>query len=349
MDNINNILEEIERLPLARGAQWTISSVVPGRIHISRGPTSENALFIEGSRESFGRIPAFSGIEHSSNVLALPEGRRLAALRLVSADPTHGGLKIAHIAHELARCIILDPSIDNRALLASVEWILPLLGSQGEVMSQERQRGVVGECFFLRTLLLKARDLQLHSATVLDRWWGHDHSKRDFAAEGVAIEVKTTSLNVRQHYVGSIQQLDPQGADESVYIYSVGIKTDSSAFKKLPDFIADVDALLVRPDGTPDSDAKLRFATQLRAYGYHAEHVGTYANGPGYLRPHLEPSLYDERDLDRVRLTSFVGSSLPTMVIGVSYLLDIRATPLSPEAADAVIELMLIRPPSSYQ
>jgi hypothetical protein len=184
---------------------------------------------------------------------------------------------------------------------------------------------------------------------VLARWWGHQRARRDFAADGIAIEVKTTSQNSRQHFIGSIEQLDPQSPGESVYVYSLGVKTDMSAGKKLPHFVADVEAQLVTAHGEPDEDARVRFWQQLMSYGYDKGLESFYLGAPGYLKPHLPGALYKESALARLQYESFVGGTLPSMVRSVAYTLEITAESLSDAEAESVLEQLILSAAITYQ
>jgi len=322
--------------------------LVEERLHLSRGSAGQFAIFLEGPRESFGKLPPLDGLEHADSITALPSSRQFAALRILSSDVVHGNRVLAHIAYELARRLEEYPEIGNEALFGDVEWVLLLLRESEDVLSPERQRGLVGECLLLRTLLMTARKIGLGSTAVLDRWWGHSPSKRDFAAKGLAIEAKSTEQNSRQHHVSSLAQLEPQEADERVYVFSVGLKADLSAPKKLPDFVQEVELNLINDDGSVDAEAVEKFRKQCEAYGYHPRHADLYRGSAGYLKPHLPPALFPESDLDRLRLSSFVNGALPGMVVSVSYVLDIKGPPLADAETEDVLRELLKHPVISY-
>ena len=244
---------------------------------------------------------------------------------------------MAHIAYELSRRMDEAPTEGNASLVRSVAWVLQLLGHQEGILSAERQRGLVGECLLLRQLLIKGRVLSLDPSAVLQRWWGHHPSRRDFAAKYIAVEVKTTSLPSRTHRIGSIDQLDPHTPAERVYVYSVGLRSDVSGPKKLPDFILDVEAQLVGPSGEPAVAAQDLFRTQLHRYGYDRAQESYYRAAPGFLRPHLVPAFFDAAAMHRLRLSDFVGGQFPEDVSEVSYTVDMHGEPLS----DNVVEELL--------
>jgi hypothetical protein len=349
MWTIEEIAHAFEALEPATGDRWNVETLVPGRLHISRGATGQYTVFLEGSLDSFGSLPPVGGLEHSTAVTALPSSREFAVLRISCRDQLHGDRVLSHIAYELARRLVEHPPVTNAELFRQVEWVLLLLGGRDAVLSPERQLGLAGECVLLRKLLVIARKRGLSSMAVLERWWGHQPARRDFAALDIAIEVKTTSQNARQHQVGSIEQLDPQSPSEELYIFSLGMRSDVTAPRKLPHFVDDVEAQLITMAGAPDPSAIALFQDQLKAYGYERARLAYYLNGPGYLKPHLAGALFPERDLERLRHDSFVGGQLPNMVIGVSYVLQVTSEPLADAVADQVFERLLRSPPVSHQ
>jgi hypothetical protein len=346
---IEGIANEFEALDRAVEDRWNVATLVPERLHISRDAAGHYTAFLEGSLESFGSLPPIGGLEHSTTVTALPVSRSFSALRMSCRDELHGDRVLSHITYELARRLIENPSVPNAELFRQIEWVLLLLGGADAVLSPERERGLAGECLLLRKLLITARKNGLGAMTVLERWWGPYPAKRDFAALDVAVEVKTTSQTSRLHQVGSIEQLDPQSPTEDVFVFSVGMKSDVSAPRKLPHFIEDVEAQLITADGAIDKDAVSLFREQLSRYGYDPARAPYYLNGPGYLKPHLPGALFRELHLARLRYDSFVDSHLPAMVAAVSYLLDITSEPLSDIDADGIYNRLLTSPPLSHQ
>lgn len=345
MRSIEELVALFAGIPTAGGNRWTVEALVPGRLHLSRGEKGEYAVFLEGSAETFGRIPAWTGVMHSDSVVALPGGHVIAAVRIVSKNPIHGNRVIAHIAYELGRRLELRPEVENEELLAGVSWILPLLGDRETTLGVERQYGLAGECVLLLRLLGCAARLGIPGREALRRWKGAGASRRDFAAEGIAIEVKNTSHATRLHHFGSIWQLDPQSANEEVFLFSMAMRLDPSAPKKLPDYLAEVEAGLVTTAGATDEEAVSLFRQQLRHYGYDSACESLYRSQPGFAPPHLPATLYREQDLDRVRITSFKDDRLPSMVMNVRYDLEVCGAGLSGDDADAVMTRLLVATP----
>ena len=145
---------------------------------------------------------------------------------------------------------------------------------------------------------------------------------------------------MREHYVRSLSQLDPQG-DEEVFVYSLGVRRDPTAPRKLPAFINDAAAVMTRADGSADENALAMFQKALLAYGYERGKEKLYASGPGFMNFHLLPRLFRERDLDRVRLSSFKSDRLPSMVSEVMYMLELRSAELTPKEERDVLSRLV--------
>jgi hypothetical protein len=299
-------------------------------------------MFIVGERSTFGRVPRFSGVSYSDAITVVPSGNTLAALRFTTGSLSSGNRVMAHIAYELIRLLQAKPEATNAQLLDEVRWVLELLGGRDTALTEDGQKGLVGELVLLRKLLQHARKAGIPASAALDAWFGYDRSKRDFAGHGVAVEVKFTSATTRQHHVHGLAQLEVQG-DEEVLVFSLGAKLDQSAPRKLPDFVADVQALLIDGAGSPDEDLRARFRERLEAYGYVQEMEQVYRGGPGFLNFHLPPRMYREKDLDRVRVGSFKNDQLPSMVLDVSYILEIRAPELDDANEAKVLDRLLHR------
>lgn len=340
MLSIEDIVRAFGGLPLAVGERWNLHPLRERRVYLSRDHAGRFSLFILGPKESFGILPRIAGIDFSDSIQAVPENIKLEAVRLTSSSMTFGNRVMAHVAYELDRRLEDDLSVANEVLLSDVRWILELLGDRDSILSDEQQKGLVGELVFLRKLLLAARSLSVPSPAVLSRWHGYDGAKRDFAGPGIAVEVKATSAPSRIHQVGSLAQLEAQQGEE-VFLFSLGIKVDSSAPKKLPDYVADVMGLLVTSEHQPDGDLQAQFERHLSAYGYDSGRESLYRACPGFLNFHLAPKLYRENQLDRVRISSFKGDALPSMVVDVSYRIDVQAPELSASEEKEVLRRLL--------
>ncbi len=83
-------------------------------------------------------------------------------------------------------------------------WKKLFLRVSGELLSAEKQRGLYGELFFLRTLLVTCSD----RAEILSSWRGPLSSNQDFARNRNAVEIKTTKASNSSVHIANEQQLD---------------------------------------------------------------------------------------------------------------------------------------------
>ena len=304
-------------------------------------------LFIEGDVSSFGKLPTLRGLEHREDAIDVQTGSVFKALKVTAPHEPYGNEALAVIAYEICRSIESDPDTDNATLLAGAYWILSVLGIETSALSGERQRGLVAELLLLRRLLQLGREHSIGSQAILDRWWGPVGGKRDFAAVGISVEVKSTALNTRTHHIASIDQLDPMSPGEQVYVYSVGIKSDPTVDRKLPTYVADCTSAIVDTPGNSVAETAVHsFYEKLESVGYLTQFEDIYRSTPGMMpNPLLPPKLFRASDLDGVKLSSFKGNKLPSMVTAVSYQINISAPPLGDGDVDTLL-LSLITSPS---
>ncbi|HEV2033228.1 MAG TPA: PD-(D/E)XK motif protein [Candidatus Dormibacteraeota bacterium] len=244
------------------------------------------------------------------------------SLQVAAPSESLGSEKaLAHIVYEMASFLRTNPEATNEELFLAVRWVLGLLGSEKDVLTLDLQLGLAGECRFLRELLDLAFEEGVGAATVLERWVD---VKRDFAAHGISIEVKTTAQNTRVHRIESINQLEPAAVGETVYLYSVGIKPELLHDRKLTTYVDEVVRALVTPQGEADAQARARFFEKLETRGYHEAHRALYDVGPGLMINGALPArLYRASDLDYLRIGSFKNELLPSMVRNVYYDLEL--------------------------
>jgi hypothetical protein len=85
-------------------------------------------------------------------------------------------------------------------------------------LSNEQQKGLIGELLFLNALL----DNQKSTATVLNGWTGPDSEDKDFVFGSVGIEIKLTSLKYPKIKITNEGQLDSQNLSELfMFLYAV--------------------------------------------------------------------------------------------------------------------------------
>ena len=344
--SIEDIRQTFPSLERPIGNRWHLHTLAPKRLHLSASHDGAPTLFIEGDAASFGNLPTLRGLEHREDAIDVQTGNVFKALRVTAPQEPHGNEALAIIAYEIGRIIESEPDTDNGTLLAGVNWILKVLGIETSVLSGERQRGLVAELLLLRRLLQLGREHGVGSQVVLDRWWGPVGGKRDFAAVGISIEVKSTALNTRTHHIASIDQLDPMSPGEQVYVYSVGIKSEPTVDRKLPTYVADcVSVMADTPGRAVVGTAVHSFYQKLESAGYLPRFGDLYRSEPGIMpNPLLLPKLFHTSDLDRVRMSSFKGDRLPSMVTAISYEINISAPPLGERDVDAALLSLITSP-----
>ena len=346
--SIEQIKKTFAGLERPTGNRWNLHTIAPGRLHLSVGHDGAPTVFIEGEATSFGRLQAFRGVEHRDDAVDVRTGNLFKALRVTAPDEPYGNEALAIIAYEIARTIDSEPDSDNTTLLASVTWILRLLGVETSILSVERQRGLVAELLLLRRLCQIGRDNGISPNAVLDRWWGPVGGKRDVAAAGVSIEVKVTALNTRTHHIASIDKLEPTSLGERVYLYSVGVKSEPTVDRKLPTYVADAVSEIVDANGMPVASAVHAYYEKLESTGYQRQFDDLYTSEPGLVpNPLLTSELYSTDDLDHLRISSFKGDRPPSMVTAVSHEITIPASaPALAQGETDVVLLSLITSPA---
>jgi len=255
-------------------------------------------------------------------------------LRIVAPAKAQGNRAVAYVAYEACRLLEESPTLPNEDLLRRLIWMLVLLEDDTIILSPERQRGLVGELQLLARLVRRAKAQDRSALVALERWQGPFSAKRDFSAPGIAVEVKTTSDDNRIHMISSLNQLDPQDASEEVFVYSIGVRHDYSAPRRLKHFVSDIDVLLV------DSEMD-EFHGRLSGYGYDLSRPELYDAEPGIAPFHLGPCFFAEAGLVRLREESFVGGRPPVPVLTISYRLMMTGEPLPAFAEDALLDRLL--------
>lgn len=339
--NIEDIAQIFEAIPPPTGDSWTVQEVATGRLFLGKAEGNRAAVFVEGERSSFGELPASPEIQHSDRVIAVPSGRTLQALRITSSDDTNGFRIIAHLLYEFAWRLEKNPQLENEELLGQVSWLFALLGGARLPMSEERQLGLVGELIFLRRLLRRALDKGVDIRFALQCWAGANFAKRDFYGNKVAVEVKTTSQIARLHRVTSLDQLAPQEMGEDVYLFSLGIRRDPTAPKKLSHFVSDVEAVLLDKNGSAIRQAIDDYHKELHAYGYARGDSDLYDRQSGFLAPHLAPELFFAANLGFLRPSHFVDGKPPETVRSISYALEVTTSALPATTGQVVLDQML--------
>ena len=313
--NLESLVRVLEGLDVAIGGDRRAHILVPNRLHLSRGSDSEFELFIEGERESFGE-QMIGSLFSWGNYHDLNSSRNLSAL-VISADNRSGHSRLlAHVAYESERILLENPLIDNESLLLEISPFLSLI-VQSQVMSVPKQMGLTAELILMEQLLSFASEKEIHHSRVLNAWKGYESADRDYYSNAIAIEVKASGSRNRVHMISSIEQLllSEEPKEERLFVYSIGLSSDTSRGYKLVTQIDNVERIL---DPALHDD----FYDHLASYcgeGYHRDLRDRYNLEPGFTISPSPGLIAIDDNVEILRYTSFVSGTLPRDVDSVNY------------------------------
>lgn len=337
---IGDVEKTAASVPRSSGHEWFVKPIVQDRLFVARDARGTVVLFLLGNRDSFGNFLSRQSLEYNDAIQVVAASTRAQGARLAFLGSEHASRAACHVAVELADALAANPQGSNEAILTRVAWLIDLMESRWSILSDDRARGLVGECIFLRRALTYAARASVPPVRILDAWHGSQPARRDVSGPGVAIEVKCTSQPERIHRIGSMEQLLPQG-NEEVYLFSVGLRLDPSGPRPLSAYVADVSNLLVQADGQPDYELQERFAQKLKEYGYDQALAPSYDRAYRFLAPHLAPHLFPAAGLAPLAPSHFAGGSPPGHVTSISYDLRVNSSPLTSAEEDAVLAALL--------
>jgi len=136
-----------------------------------------------------------------------------------------------------------------------------------KILSEQRQRGIYGELYFLRSHVLS----HCSDRDSLDSWGGHSAKHQDFSFLHGTVEVKTTIR--KQHKkvaLSSEKQLDSTGM-ENLFLYCITLNLDDNSGQTLPEMVYEL-----REKYSVVPNAELIFNEYLQRTGYLDEHEKYY-------------------------------------------------------------------------
>lgn len=149
------------------------------------------------------------------------------------------------------------------AVNAAVANLRNLLASRTR-LSEEQQRGLLGE------LLLLERLLQEHGPAALEWWLGPAAEQHDFACPSYDLEVKTTSAEKRRHTISGVDQLKPNPG-RPLWLVSIQVtRAGGAEGRTLAELVARVRSL------APGDD---RLVAALHEVGWRDEDADLYTRG----------------------------------------------------------------------
>lgn len=233
-------------------------------------PAGRPGLLIEGDgayRPAGDRIPTCRGVRTVHEVVAGPpertvlriileDDRLLDIFAVLSADLIATAVSESTVAAALRRCI------DRICLWQGLFERVPVEG-----LSEERQRGMIGELLILEALLMPRLD---PLAAVL-AWVGPDPAHQDFIHGATAIEVKTSLAKRHARIViANEKQLDER-PHRALVLAHLRFDESSALGISLPEMVARMRAVLVA-----DPAASRQFDDRLMLGGYLDVHAPLY-------------------------------------------------------------------------
>lgn len=145
-------------------------------------------------------------------------------------------------------------------------------------LTQEEQRGLYGELFFLRKFLQINSDFQ----NVVSSWIGAEKQIRDFQFGKWSVEVKTTHGNNHQKiHISSERQLDTRNLD-NLYINHLSLDVRQQSGETLNQVVDAVMEILIK-----DFTALSKFRNKLIEAGFYDIHRPLYSEIGYFIRQEL--------------------------------------------------------------
>lgn len=323
--------------PFGFGLRYPFPLVQTRRVFIARGPNEEFEVFVNGSLTSFGEVPVSAGIDWGK--YHEPDGGEIDALRFSLPEDAPNRRLVSHFAYELSRLVTEQPSLTNRELLLTVSPFIRLIQDQ-EMLGVQEQKGLFGELLFLDRLLDSCEKHSLAPERALRAWKAaRRNASRDFAGNGIVVEVKSTARSVREHRITSLQQLELDAGEVSLFLYSVSVAPDFSSETRLCDL---VERQLNRL-GQYAAD----FEVCLLGRGYDLRLANSYRLATPFATTRFPVAMFEvNEELPRLRPSDFTTGALPSNVSDLSYTLNLQSfrsanNPLLPDQIDACLLGML--------
>lgn len=322
--NVSQIWAELaaEAAPEGRFRRRIHQESVADLYLVVEKPANTRALLIDVdlSGVELGELPSGRGLD----LCRVPATGGGDALELVLSKPSFADL-FDTLVIDVAKAAAAG--VDKADVAARVtervrRWQRFLRGSSTG-LTPERQRGLFGELFFLRTILLGA----VPALTAVQAWVGPHGRPQDFAFGEVAIEVKT-SIGAQPQLlrIASERQLDTT-ALKHLALYQLSLDAREGAGQTLPDMIAEIRKRLKDPMAADIFEDRLFDAEYLDAQaglyrnGYTVRAAGIFMIGDGFPR--------------------LVEADCPQGVGDVEYSISVSA--LGPFMVDASVLVPIIR------
>ncbi len=166
----------------------------------------------------------------------------------------------------------LNPVTESQQALTLINqrvnyWRKLFLKATGELLSAERQRGLYGELFFLKLLLLQSSP---NYRQAIYSWRGAGSGNQDFTRGRNAVEIKTTKASHLSVHISNEQQLDFTAWDH-LFLGLVSVTETTGSQHSLSGIIKETQDLL-----THDPELTREFEARLDAAGIGVDMIDSY-------------------------------------------------------------------------
>ena len=189
-------------------------------------------------------------------------------------------------------------------------WQNFFAAAKNDLLSNERQRGLIGELLFLREQIINGRPLK----ETVAGWVGALKEHQDFSYGEIWYEIKTVSEQAEKVRIPSLEQLSLERKGELI-IYRLGNTSGDSSIFSLESFTLNSLAKNLSELLSKNSSALQRFEVLLFQAGY------------------IEREEYDDKFYRLAEVIKFVvdekfprltKNNLPSAIIEASYSLNLR-------------------------
>ena len=259
--------ERMDELPPAAGEDRQVIWADPGRrVGIARGRLGHLEIFLPGPPLTTVSREIGPNLRH--NTWQSADGELLAN-RLLLPTAAHFDSVAAFLCSALVENGVLGDLADGfRRTEPVIEMAMERIELQDSAFV-----GLCGELRILVALIDNAPRSRLRE--VVDGWYGHVHSSRDFQIGSAGIEVKTTTKRTSTHRIHGVAQAEPGhpvhgGYESTLILTSVGLeRADGEVVQgtwSLPDVVSELVERCIRvSDVHPDLEAEL--LEKIRRYG----------------------------------------------------------------------------------
>lgn len=182
-----------------------------------------------------------------------------------------------------------------------LSWQKFLQYSTKDVMSFQRQKGLLGELLYLRECIEK-----MGSELAIFTWSGPDGSDQDFLFKDSWSEIKTIAISSEKVSISSLQQLEQEIAGVLI-VYVLEKTTPGDGRISLPDIVDDLKRRVMDNAKVLDS-----FEMKLFKYGYRDEDVAEYQKN--YFR-YIEQRVYEVNE----NFPKLIRSNVATEIVSCKY------------------------------